>query len=728
MNAFPMMRPMGSTVRWCWIVAGIGLAAFAWAHRPVALVPQADAAAFAFWVLASASCLTGLAGAFGRRAGLLTGFLALTTGARLLLVQPLWLQSFHVSPWALRQGLAPIAVLVILVQAALVGRYVRGRCGRWFATLRPLILSWRGLAALIILLGASAHVSLLVAAREAPDFPRRSIEFASQIPLVALLVLLDLGHLAWIGGVLDTSALDRWRARWGARIHLPQVDVVAMETPRAWDRGLPYLLAVAVLGVSASLAYFTLDAMPHIPDGVAYLFQAECLAGGEVAAPAPPVPDAHRMYLIDVREGRRFAVTNPGWPLVLALGVLLGAPWLVNPVLGAVCVLLLHALARRRLGWGMAHVLTVLMAASPWFLFLSASFMTHVVTLAAILAAALLLERGGRGRSFLAGCAAGFVFLVRPLDALLAGGFLGVLLLARGGPGRLARAAAFAGGSALVGSLLFVFNRLLTGEFFRFAINDYLLREWPGSTNRLGFGANVGNPPGGWGILDPLPGHGWKDVLLNLNQNLYNLNFELFGFSCGSLLPVLLALVFVKRRADLRWAWGYVVLIAAGMSLYWFSGGPDFGPRYWFLMLPALIWLAAEGIAGFGRWLGDGTDVGRGPSVMILLGGFLLCIALGVFLPWRTTMRYRNYRGFHPGYRRLVRTGGFGRAIVEVVTRSEGDYASAFLLNPPDVPDDGPLFVRPGFEEALRRAYPDRPYLRVRGPSVTGAGVQPADD
>jgi len=32
------------------------------------------------------------------------------------------------------------------------------------------------------------------------------------------------------------------------------------------------------------------------------------------------------------------------------------------------------------------------------------------------------------------------------------------------------------------------------------------------------------------------------------------------------------------------------------------------------------------------------------------------------------------------------------------------------------------------FEEALRRAYPDRPYLRVRGPSVTGAGVQPADD
>ncbi len=723
-----MMRRMGSMVRWCWIAAGIGLAVFAWAFASTRFVPHADTTAFALWVVAAAAILTGLAGAFGGRAGVLAGFLAFTTGARLLLVQPLWLQSFLVSPWALRQGLRPVAVLILVVQAVLVARHVRGRLGRWFQAARPMLLTWRFGLAFIILLGASAHASLLVAARESPDFPRRCIEFALQIPVAVLLVLLDVGHLIWIGGVLDEEPLNRWKARWSSRLPSSPNLREAAGKVSAWERRVPYGLAVGVFVLSASFSVFTLDAMPHIPDGVAYLFQAECFARGDVAAPAPPVPDAQKMYLIDVRGDRRFAVTNPGWPLVLSVGVLFGAPWLINPILGAVCVLLLHALARRRLGWRRAHGIAVLMVASPWFLFLCASFMTHVVTLVAMLAATLLLDMGGRGRSFLAGGAAGFVFLVRPLDALLAGGFLGVLLLFRGGPGRFARTAAYGAGSLLVGSLLFVFNRLLTGEFFRFAINDYLLRTWPGSTNRLGFGAEVGNPPGGWGILDPLPGHGWRDVLLNLNQNLYNLNFELFGFSCGSLLPVLLALLFVRRRTDLCWAWGFLALVAAGMSLYWFSGGPDFGPRYWFLMLPALIWLAAEGIAGFGRWLEDVSGVVGGGAIALLLAGVLLCITLGVFLPWRTTMRYRNYRGFHPGYRRLVRTGDLGRAIVEVATRNEGDFASAFLLNSPWPSGDLPMFVRPGFEKALRRAYPDRPYLRVHGPSVTGAGVQRVDD
>ncbi|HGY92423.1 MAG TPA: hypothetical protein ENK43_14740, partial [Planctomycetes bacterium] len=238
---------MGPIVRWCWILAGLGLAVVAFLSDSATLVPDSDTTAFVLWVLAAASILTGVASGFGRRAGLLAGFLALTTGARLLLVQPLWLQSFHVSPWALRQGLRPVAVLVILIQAALMVSHVRGRMGRWIANLRPVMFSWRGVLALAILIGASAHASLLVAARESPDFARKSIEFALQFPLVAFLVSLDLSHLAWIGGALDASALERWKNRWGSRLQLPCLQGEESQSPRPWDRRVPYALAAGVL-------------------------------------------------------------------------------------------------------------------------------------------------------------------------------------------------------------------------------------------------------------------------------------------------------------------------------------------------------------------------------------------------------------------------------------------------------------------------------------------------
>ncbi|MEZ5867819.1 MAG: hypothetical protein R3D46_04865 [Defluviimonas denitrificans] len=38
-------------------------------------------------------------------------------------------------------------------------------------------------------------------------------------------------------------------------------------------------------------------------------------------------------YLIEVKDGRWFSATLPGWPAVLALGALLGLPWIVNPLL-----------------------------------------------------------------------------------------------------------------------------------------------------------------------------------------------------------------------------------------------------------------------------------------------------------------------------------------------------------------------------------------------------------
>ena len=134
------------------------------------------------------------------------------------------------------------------------------------------------------------------------------------------------------------------------------------------------------------------------------------------------------VYLVDQRDGRWYAITNPGWPALLAVGLKLGHPGLVNPLLAALSILLLHALVRRLRGLASAHAITAMLAVSPWFLFLSASFMTHLATLACLLGAWLAIEVARRramlALCLLAGLLLGEIFLVRPLDGILAGGNL----------------------------------------------------------------------------------------------------------------------------------------------------------------------------------------------------------------------------------------------------------------------------------------------------------------
>src|SRR5690606_10366434 len=128
---------------------------------------------------------------------------------------------------------------------------------------------------------------------------------------------------------------------------------------------------------------------PHVPDEVIYLYHARYFAAGMLTMPAPPVPEAFNIDLMTYEPTRWYSPVPPGWPAALSVGVLLGAPWLVNPVLNALNVLLasmlLHAVYDRRT----ARLAVLLLAVSPWFLFMGMNFMTHTFTLTCALAAAV---------------------------------------------------------------------------------------------------------------------------------------------------------------------------------------------------------------------------------------------------------------------------------------------------------------------------------------------------
>ncbi|MGB3148917.1 MAG: glycosyltransferase family 39 protein, partial [Paracoccaceae bacterium] len=212
-------------------------------------------------------------------------------------------------------------------------------------------------------------------------------------------------------------------------------------------------------------------------------------------------------------------MTAPGWPAALALGVLVGMPWLVNPALAAACVLLAHAIAKRLANRDLADVVALLMGSSPWLLAMAASYMTHTLTLALMLFAWWLLLRAAeevraRGLHFLlAGLAMGWIFTTRPLDGLVIGGLTGLwLLFSR--KGGVVRAALYGLGCLGTGSLVLAYNTVIAGSPLRQPLGLYIDAHWGVGANAFGFGDKIG-PPGGWGMLDLWPGHSVTEALIN---------------------------------------------------------------------------------------------------------------------------------------------------------------------------------------------------------------------
>ena len=97
--------------------------------------------------------------------------------------------------------------------------------------------------------------------------------------------------------------------------------------------------------------------------------------------PNPPVPSAFALYLIGTGATGWYSPVPPGLAAIFVPGVWIGAPWLVNPVLTGVNVLLLYLVLQPLYGKRVARLSTLLFALSPWNLFLGMSYMPHAATL-----------------------------------------------------------------------------------------------------------------------------------------------------------------------------------------------------------------------------------------------------------------------------------------------------------------------------------------------------------
>lgn len=420
--------------------------------------------------------------------------------------------------------------------------------------------------------------------------------------------------LLWLAAVLPIALIIT--AIWGRRLD-ERLEVWREKLTALPATGFALAAAMVVALATALLSWPLFRHSPHLVDTIAQLFQARIFSEGSLTAPVPEGFEFFNASHLVRHGGRWFAQYPPGHPALLSIGLLLGAPWLVNPILAAGTVLLVYATGRRLIGEARARIAAALYAISPFALFMGASFMNHVTTgfflaLALYSVTRALLEDEGRW-AILAGLALAAAASIRPLDAAAWAMALGAWIVYRRAWGSALKAVA----SGVLGVVpLLTYNALTTGAALRF-----------GYTLLWGEGHGLGFHTDPWG--DPFtPLLSFANTALDF----YRLNAVLFGLPFPSLIFLIAGLALVSKRPQTREVTAVlaVLLLAAPLAYFFYWHRDNYlGPRFLYASLTPALLLSAIGIAALDELLGRWRTVLR----VTLIAG--VAYALAVKLPER---------------------------------------------------------------------------------------------
>jgi hypothetical protein len=466
-----------------------------------------------------------------------------------------------------------------------------------------------------------------------------------------------------------------------------------------------------------------------VPDEVLYLFQARYMAQFKLTVPAGPVPGAFSFYMLPYRSDQWYSIFPPGWSTLLSLGVKAGIPWLVNPILAGANILLSYKLVHQLYSRRTARWTVFLLCVSPWYIFMGMNFMSHTLALTLGLASVVALfhsrEKSSQWYALLSGALVGALSLVRPYDALIVGFLLIIWEIGFAGNSvNFASIFLFVAGIFLISVLILPYNYGVKGSALEFPLQSYYANYYGPKANALGFGPERGL---GW-PLDAFPGHAPLEALLNAGLNLFSINIELFGWSVGSILLLTIFLVSGGYRSSDWLMMAAIASVIGFYSLYWFSGGPDFGARYWYLIIVPLVVLSVRGLDVILSKLTSNGSPRRYSGTRVLSAVLAASIFTVInYFPWRAVDKYYHYLDMRPDVLALDEEYEFGKSIVLVQGSSHPDYASAWAYNPLDYSAPVPIYAWD--ENAETRAmvlssYADRSVWILQGPSLSGKGYE----
>ncbi len=340
-----------------------------------------------------------------------------------------------------------------------------------------------------------------------------------------------------------------------------------------------FFCAAIFLFLTITLSEILFENLPHVADTHAQYVHARILLSGHLYLPSHPL---HRFFDFQnmVNDGKYYSVYAPGHIILLAATMVLGMPWLLDPLMGSLTVIALYYLALEIGNKTTAMIAAVLMIASPFMVFMSSEYMNNVTCECCLTVFLLFYIRQHKCLSprdaIYAGLAVGYAFFTRPQSTLpyaLPVAIHAVAALISAPKERL-KPTLYMGASFLFFVLcLLGYNHIMNDNAFVQSRTDPLKFLRPFSS---------------WSAIAP---HiGWDAMRLRITTA--RLHQQLFGWPFSSLVFVFLLFQF---RLQPRYGWllaACCLMQVASLIINPFFSN-IFGPRYLYEISTCLIILTA---------------------------------------------------------------------------------------------------------------------------------------
>jgi len=457
-------------------------------------------------------------------------------------------------------------------------------------------------------------------------------------------------------------------------------------------------------------SYFLFDHMPHVTDCVVQLFHGKIFATGHLVAKVPELPEFFDFNpLMIMREGKWYSVYPPGHSFLMMLGTLFDAPWLINPLLGALTVLLIYLLGKEIYDEKTGRLSALLGILSPFLIIMSSGFMNHTSSLFYAMLFMLFFAKTFHSAKFryplISGFGLGMMVNIRPYTALsIAAPFCiySFWLLWKDFRLNITKLLIIALVTMIFIGILFGYNYATNGSPTLFG---YVVQF--GKRHNPGF-KDVG------GRYYHSPKKGWVETLNRLNF----LNVRLFEFPIPSLL-----FIFALFISGTKNRWNYILFgvfffLLFSHFFYWYSVGNNLIPRFLYESSPALIILSARGILRCPRLICKKLKIPTTEKTVkaVIFSSLVLClIIVGRYYIPSTLNYYQNdfYTHIKKNIIETVEKKDIKNAIVFV---KSDFYRSAFPANSPTLDGDVIYAIDRGEQNKLLMEYfPNREYYRADG-------------
>ena len=461
-------------------------------------------------------------------------------------------------------------------------------------------------------------------------------------------------------------------------------------------------------------SYYLFDRIPHVTDSVVQLFHGRIFASGKLYAPEPELNEFFDFNpLMIMKNGKWYSVFPPGHILMITLGVLIGFPWLVNPILGSATVVLIYFLGKEIYDETTGRLAGILACFCSFLLVISSGFMNHATALFCGTLFALFFARAIRSQkcldSLIAGIGLGWMASTRPFTAALVSipfCIYSVILITKKPRMYLVSFLTLTTTVLLTIVMLLSYNYVTNGNPMLFG---YVVQFTEG--HNPGFGKSP-------------PGHTAHTPLRGLAHSFDRLNFlnlRLFEWPIPSLIFVLvLFLSGMINRWDLLMV-SVLITLAFGYFFYWYSVGSNLIPRFLYESVSALVLLTVRGLIYTPKFVQDILQIIVTERLMKITLIFILILCFSVMVGLYIPSIQKYYaKDFYTHIKiaplQAARAKKISNAIIFV---DQKYYRGVFPKNHPLLTGDIIFAIDRGDRnQLLMDQYPNRKFYRSEGKNL----------